>query len=292
MALTLGLVVGLIGANLWTRQTSAMASRLLQISIVGLGASMNLAVVWSVGIKSIEYTLIGIAITLGAGLWLGKKSGLSRNISLLIASGTAICGGSAIAAVACVLKPLEEETTAALATIFLLNAIGLLVFPPLGHFLGFTQHEFGLWAALAIHDTSSVVGAGAAYGETALNVATTVKLTRALWIVPMTLAIAWVISKLNKQIVPPPPKITFPWFIGGFLAMAAIATYVPAFAEPSIWISSAAKRLLVAALFLVGANLTRPALQAVGWRPLAVGATLWIGISVSVAAAITAGFVH
>ena len=109
MALTLGLVVGLSGANVWIRQTSAMASRLLQISIVGLGASMNLAVVWAVGIQSIEYTLIGITITLTAGLWLGKKSGLSRNISILVASGTAICGGSAIAAVACVLKPLEEE---------------------------------------------------------------------------------------------------------------------------------------------------------------------------------------
>ena len=166
------------------------------------------------------------------------------------------------------------------------------MFPPLGHFLEFTQHEFGLWAALAIHDTSSVVGAGAIYGETALKVATTVKLTRALWIVPMTLAIAWIISKRDKQPIPPPPKIKFPWFIGGFLAMAAIATYVPAFAEPSLWISSAAKRLLVAALFLVGANLSRPALQAVGWRPLAVGATLWIGISISVAAVIMAGLIQ
>ncbi len=292
LALVLGLSIGLAGANNWIRHTSQLASRLLQISIVGLGAGMNLAIVWSVGITSIEYTIISITLTLACGIWLGRKGKLSRNIALLIASGTAICGGSAIAAIACVIKPREEETTTALATVFLLNAVGLLLFPTLGHLIGFTQHQFGLWAALAIHDTSSVVGASAIYGETSLKVATTVKLVRALWIVPLTLIIAWGISKLNKQVMPPPPKIKFPWFIGGFLAMAALATYLPGFTETGVWIALIAKRLLVVALFLVGANLSRAALAAVGWRPLIVGTVLWIGVSISVAAGITAGWIH
>ncbi len=292
IALVLGLIIGLIGANNWIRQTSQLASQLLQISIVGLGAGMNLAVVWSVGIASIEYTIVSITLILAFGLWLGRTGKLSRNLTLLIASGTAICGGSAIAAIACVIKPREEETTTALATVFLLNAVGLLLFPTLGHLIGFTQHQFGLWAALAIHDTSSVVGASAIYGETALKVATTVKLVRALWIVPLTLIIAWSISKLNKQVMPPPPKIKFPWFIGGFLAMAALATYLPGFSETGAWIALIAKRLLVVALFLVGTNLTQPALAAVGWRPLIVGTVLWIGVSISVATGITAGWIH
>ena len=291
-ALIFGLAVGLAGLNSWTSKTTTYASKLLQISIVGLGAGMNLAVIWAVGLSSIGYTVIGITFTLALGWWLGRRQGLSRNLTLLISSGTAICGGSAIAAVACVLKPKEEEMTAALATVFLLNAVGLLVFPVLGHVFGFGQHEFGLWAALAIHDTSSVVGAGASYGDTALKVATTVKLTRALWIVPLTLAIAWTLARVNRQMVPPPPKVKFPWFIAGFLATAALATYLPAFADIAPYIATAAKRLLVVALFLVGANLSRPALRAVGWKPLAVGVTLWITVSIVVAGAIELGWIR
>jgi uncharacterized integral membrane protein (TIGR00698 family) len=291
-ALILGLMVGLAGLNQWTAKTTAFASRLLQISIVGLGAGMNLAVIWAVGLNSIGYTIAGIILTLSLGLWLGKRNGLSQNLALLISCGTAICGGSAIAAVACVLRPREEETTAALATVFLLNAVGLLLFPALGHAFGFSQHDFGMWAALAIHDTSSVVGAGATYGETALRTATTVKLTRAIWIVPLTLAIAWAMARSRKQMVPPPPRIKFPLFIAGFLATAALTTYWPAFAGIAPSISSGAKRLLVMALFLVGANLSRPALRAVGWKPLTVGITLWITISSLVAGAIKLGWIN
>ena len=291
-ALILGLALGMLGLNPWVAKTTAYASRLLQVSIVGLGAGMNLAVIWAVGISSLGYTLIGISFTLTLGLWLGRRHGLSRNLALLISSGTAICGGSAIAAVACVLKPKEEEMTAALATVFLLNAIGLLAFPALGHAFGFSQHDFGMWVALAIHDTSSVVGAGASYGENALKLATTVKLTRALWIVPLTLAIAWGVARVNKQMVPPPPKIKFPWFIAGFLATAALATYLPAFDYVAPYITAGAKRLLVMALFLVGTNLSWSALQSVGWKPLTVGVTLWITVSSLVAGAIKLGWIH
>ena len=291
-ALILGLAVGMAGLNQWAGKTTDYASRFLQLSIVGLGAGMNLAVIWTVGIHSLGYTVIGITFTFFFGWWLGRRHGLSRNLTLLISSGTAICGGSAIAAVACVLKPRDEETTAALATVFLLNAVGLLLFPALGHAFWFSQHDFGKWAALAIHDTSSVVGAGASYGESALKIATTVKLTRALWIVPLTLAIAWGVTRANKQMVSPPPKIKFPWFIAGFLAMAALATYLPSFADIALYISAGAKRLLVMALFLVGANLSRPALRAVGWKPLAVGTTLWITVSSVVDGAIKLGWIR
>lgn len=291
MALALGAALGLLGLNPWARLTEPLAGMLLQLAVIGLGAGMNLAVIWSVGVSGVGYTMVGIAVTFGLGLWLGRRAGLSRDLSLLLTSGTAICGGSAIAAVAGVLRPKPAETTVALATVFLLNAVALIVFPPLGHFAGLGQHAFGLWAALAIHDTSSVVGAATAYGPEALTVATTVKLTRALWIAPLALVIGWwVARRAGAQGVRGP--VTVPWFILGFLGAATLVTLVPTLAHAGQLVAVGAKRALVVTLFLIGANLTRGALALVGWRPLAVSVVLWLTVSAATLGAILAGWIR
>ena len=172
------------------------------------------------------------------------------------------------------------------------NALALVVFPALGHAMGFSQHQFGLWAALAIHDTSSVVGAGAAYGKEALEVATTVKLARALWIAPMALAIGWAVARAAGAAGRPAGKIAVPWFIFGFIAAAALVSFVPGLADYGHAVATGAKRALVVTLFLIGANLSKSALRAVGWRPLAVGVTLWACVSSATAGAILAGWIR
>jgi uncharacterized integral membrane protein (TIGR00698 family) len=251
---------------------------------------MNLAVIWKVGLGGVGYTVAGIAFTFALGLWLARRAALPRDLGLLITSGTAICGGSAIAAVAGVLRPRQEETTVALATVFMLNALALVTFPALGHALGFSQHQFGLWAALAIHDTSSVVGAGSAYGPEALAVATTVKLARALWIAPMALAIGWAVARGGAG--RPAGKVAVPWFIFGFIAAAALVSFVPGLADYGHTVAAVARRALVVTLFLIGANLSKSALRAVGWRPLAVGLALWVCVSTATAGAILAGWIR
>jgi len=291
MALLLGVLIGLVGANVHSGSTKPFATRLLQISVVGLGAGMNLNVIWAVGVTGIGYTIAGITFTFALGLWLGRRAGLPRDLAILLTSGTAICGGSAIAAVAGVLKPKQEETTVALATVFALNAIALILFPVLGHWINLSGHEFGLWAALAIHDTSSVVGAGAAYGKEALEVATTVKLARALWIAPMALAIGWTVTRGEKE-NQNGGRITIPWFILGFIAAAAVVSFVPEAVEYGQWVAAGAKRTLVVTLFLIGSNLSRSSLKAVGWRPLAVGVTLWVCVSLATIGAILGGWIQ
>jgi uncharacterized integral membrane protein (TIGR00698 family) len=291
-ALVLGVVLGLLGANAWSAVTKPLATRMLQGSVIGLGAGINLAVIWSVGVSGIGYTMAGIGFTFALGLWLGRRAGLPRDLSILLTSGTAICGGSAIAAVAGVLKPRPEETTVALATVFMLNAVALVLFPPLGHALGLGQHQFGLWAALAIHDTSSVVGAAAGYGEEALKVATTVKLARALWIAPLALAIGWAVRRFAHEEGKTAGRVAVPWFIFGFLAVAAVVSAVPSLAEPGRTVFAVAKRSLVVTLFLIGANLSRGALKVVGWRPLLVGVALWLGVSMATVGAILAGWIR
>lgn len=283
MALTAGLVFGLSVGNPWENTTSTWSRRLLQSSVVGLGFGMNLPVILQTGKDAFLYTAISISFTMLAGWLLGRLFRTPQRTSTLISFGTAICGGSAIAAMAPVIKAEGKETGVALATVFTLNSIALILFPPLGHLLGMGQQQFGLWSALAIHDTSSVVGAAAAYGGLALAIGTTVKLTRALWIMPSALLAAWLTKSEGKA--------RFPLFIIGFIAAAAIKTALPQF-EP-LWhpLNSIAKQSLVVTLFLIGSGLTREVLAKTGIKPLAQGVTLWIIVSVSSATAILLGWI-
>ncbi|QOX78108.1 putative sulfate exporter family transporter [Trichlorobacter lovleyi] len=283
LALTAGLVFGLAIGNPWKNTTSTWSRRLLQSSVVGLGFGMNLPVILQTGKDAFFYTAISISFTMLAGWLLGRLFKTPQRTSTLISFGTAICGGSAIAAMAPVIKAEGEETGVALATVFTLNSIALILFPPLGHLLGMGQRQFGLWSALAIHDTSSVVGAAAAYGGLALAIGTTVKLTRALWIMPSALLAAWFTKSEGKA--------RFPLFIIGFIAAAAIKTALPQF-EP-LWhpLNSVAKQSLVVTLFLIGSGLTREVLAKTGIKPLAQGITLWIIVSVTSATAILLGWI-
>jgi len=283
MALTAGLAFGLMIGNPWKNSTSIWSRRLLQASVIGLGFGMNLTVILKTGKDAFLYTAASISFTMLAGWLLGRLFKTPQNTSTLISFGTAICGGSAIAAMAPVIKAEAEETGVALATIFTLNSIALILFPPLGHLLGMGQQQFGLWSALAIHDTSSVVGATAAYGGLALAIGTTVKLTRALWIMPSALLAAWFTKSEGKA--------KFPLFIIGFLAAAAIKTTLPQFEQ--LWhpLNSIAKQSLVVTLFLIGSGLTREVLGKTGIKPLAQGITLWILVSVTSATAIILGWI-
>jgi len=285
IALVLGISLAMTLGNPFLEKTQKATSQLLAIAIVGLGCGMNLQTVARVGIEGIGYTITGIVLTLFLGFFLGKLFKVPRDTSLLISTGTAICGGSAIAAVASAIRPKNEEVTISLATVFCLNAIGLILFPPLGHWFGLDQNQFGLWSALAIHDTSSVVGSTLQYGELALKVGTTVKLARALWIVPLTILVAWKYSK-DK-----PGKMKKPWFILGFLGTATLMTYLPALNELGHGIEWVAKRLMVLTLFLIGANLNQKTLKAVGLRPLLMGLMLWGGVGTAVLLAIMVGII-
>ncbi len=284
IALTAGLAFGLVVGNPWKNATAVWSRRLLQASVVGLGFGMNLPELLKTGRDAFLYTAISISFTMLAGYLLGRLFKTPQRTSILISFGTAICGGSAIAAMAPVIKAEAEETGVALATIFTLNSVALIIFPPLGHMLGMGQQQFGLWAALAIHDTSSVVGASAAFGGLALAVGTTVKLTRTLWIMPSALVAAW-FSKSEG-------KARFPLFIVGFLAAAAIKTTLPQFEQFWHPLNSMAKQSLVVTLFLIGSGLTRDLLAKTGIRPLAQGITLWIVVSVTSAAAIISGLIR
>lgn len=283
MALTAGLVFGLAIGNPWKNSTSTWSRRLLQSSVVGLGFGINLPVILQTGKDAFLYTAISISFTMLAGWLLGRLFKTPQRTSTLISFGTAICGGSAIAAMAPVIKAEGEETGVALATIFTLNSIALILFPPLGHLLGMGQQQFGLWSALAIHDTSSVVGAAAAYGGLALAIGTTVKLTRALWIMPSALLAAWFTKSEGKA--------KFPLFIIGFIAAAAIKTALPQLEQFWHPLNSIAKQSLVVTLFLIGSGLTREVLAKTGIKPLAQGVTLWIIVSVTSATAILLGWI-
>jgi uncharacterized integral membrane protein (TIGR00698 family) len=259
----------------WTR-------RLLQWSVVGLGAGMDLRAVAKVGLHGLAYTLVGIATTLTLGAWLGRRLRLRPRSALLVSVGTAICGGSAIAAAAPVLEADSEETSVALATVFLLNGVALFLFPAIGHALHLSQTGFGLWAALAIHDTSSVVGAGLAFGPVALATATAVKLARALWIVPTTAALGWRSGRARARV---------PLFIVGFVAAAALGTFVAPARSIAPFVSGGARHALVASLFLVGAGLSRTALRKTGVRPLAHGLLLWLVVGSLSLVAVARGWI-
>ncbi len=246
----------------------------LQLGIIALGAGMNLGVVLRVGSTGLFVTASTIALAFIVGRLLAKLFHVEGNTGLLISMGTAICGGSAIAALASVIDPEEHETSVALGVVFVLNAIGLILFPFIGHLLDLSQPVFGRWAALAIHDTSSVVGAGLAYGSVALAIATTTKLARALWIATLTVVIAFTRRRGSSL-----STVRWPWFILGFIAMAALVTWVPATHTVAPDIVFVGHKLLVLALFLIGLSLSRRALARVGARPLLMGVVLWIIIA-------------
>ena len=250
---------------------------------------MNLDTVARVGLQGFGYTAVGITLALLLGHLLGRALSVPRTAALLTSAGTAICGGSAIAALAPVLQADEEDTSVALGTVFLLNAAALLIFPAIGHALHLGERSFGLWAALAIHDTSSVVGASAGYGPEALAVATTTKLARALWILPLTLGAGMLAARTRPGSA---PRAKRPWFILGFLAAAALVTYLPALRPAGLLLSELAKRSLVLTLFLLGLGLSRESLARVGLRPLLHGVLLWAGVGGGSLAAIRLGWIH
>jgi uncharacterized integral membrane protein (TIGR00698 family) len=271
LALAAGMAVGVSLGNPWAAHTGRASRLLLQAAVVGLGFGLALDTVWAVGRIGIGLTLLVVAGTLFLGLGLGRLLDVPKNTSTLVAVGTAICGGSAIAAIAPILRADDEEVGSALATVFTLNAAGLFLFPRLGALLDLPQVDFGYWAALAIHDTSSVVAAGSVYGATALGVATTVKLTRAAWIAP--LALVWAARSRSST------HTRLPWFIVGFLAAAVLRTVLPGL--DAVWsgIAGAARHLLVLVLFLIGSGMTRALLRSVGLRPFLQGVLLWLVIA-------------
>ncbi len=280
-ALIAGILFSLLLGNPWPQKSSDSSRKLLQLSVVGLGFGLSLGQVWQVGKSSMLYTIVGISLTLVVGLFLGRLFKIEKNTSALVSFGTAICGGSAIAAMSPVIKAKDDEAALALATVFTLNSVALLIFPFFGHLLHLSQHQFGVWAGLAIHDTSSVVGAAAAYGSTALATGTTVKLTRAIWIIPFVMGAAWMTRSEKKARVP--------LFIVGFIVAAAVRTLLPQFG--TVWggLAVVSKQTLVITLFLIGAGLTKEILKNVGIRPLAQGVSLWLLASGLTLAAILNG---
>jgi uncharacterized integral membrane protein (TIGR00698 family) len=283
MALVAGIIYGISAGNPWGKSTSVWSRRLLQASVVGLGFGMNLPILLRTGKEAFVYTAVSITFTMGVGMLLGKLLKIPERTSSLISFGSAICGGSAIAAMAPVIKAEAEEIGVALATVFTLNSVALIVFPPLGHLIGMTERQFGLWSALAIHDTSSVVGAAAAYGTLALAIGTTVKLTRALWIMPASLVASWVVKSDTRA--------KFPLFILGFILAAVAKTALPQM--EMIWtpLNSIARQSLVVTLFLVGSGLTRDVLSRTGVRPMAQGVILWVIVSTASSFAIMTGWI-
>jgi uncharacterized integral membrane protein (TIGR00698 family) len=252
--------------------------------VVALGFGMNLHEVLKAGRSGFIYTALGISFALLAGLTLGKLLQVRGNSSFLITTGTAICGGSAIATIGPILQAHEEEMAVSLGTIFILNSIALLIFPPIGNALRLSQSQFGLWAALAIHDTSSVVGAATKYGPQALVIGTTVKLARALWIVPLALATAAIKRGNSKDDAGGGKsglRIQFPWFIAFFVLAAVLNTYLPAFERPAKWLFTVGRLGLTATLFLIGSGISRATLKEVGWRPLLLGVLLWLGVGLA-----------
>lgn len=283
LALLLGAVVGLAVGNPYADRVGGWSKRLLQVCVVGLGFGIGLGEVVRVGADAAIYTAAGIALTLAAGWAIWRVVGGERTTATLVSAGTAICGGSAIAAMAPALDAKPHQTGVALATVFTLNAIGLLVFPLIGRALSMDEAHFGVWAALAIHDTSSVVGAASVYGERALEVATTVKLTRALWIVPMALLAGVLVRRKGRAGVP--------LFLLGFIAAAGLRSALPGLEDLWETLSMLARRLLVLTIFLIGAGLTREVLRRVGARPMVLGVALWVLVSAGSLAAIALGLI-
>ncbi|MGN6726966.1 MAG: YeiH family protein [Tepidisphaeraceae bacterium] len=288
-ALALGAVLAIALGNPFVRQSRAASRWLLQSCVVLLGFGMNLIVVLKAGKNGVVFAALTIVVTLLLGYLTGRLLRVRRGTSLLISAGTAICGGSAIAAVGSAVDADEGDMTVAMGVVFLLNGAALYLFPPIGHALGLSQHQFGVWAGIAIHDVSSVVGAASRYGMDALQTATAVKLSRALWIVPITLAIAFTAPKrprvagatfgFDAASQKTPRRIQIPWFIGFFLLASILRSEVPGIARIAPLLSHLATAGLTLTLFLVGAGLSTKTLRAVGVKALGQGVFLWLFIS-------------
>ncbi|WP_426493135.1 YeiH family protein [Hymenobacter sp. 102] len=272
VALALGLVLAQTVGNPFPAFTKKYTARLLQYSVIGLGFGMNAYSAVQAGRQGILFTVCSIFGTLLLGYVAGRWLKLGRHLTHLISCGTAICGGSAIAAVGPVVRAKDEEMSVALATVFVLNALALFLFPAIGHAFNLSQQQFGLWCAIAIHDTSSVVGAAAAYGKEALDIATTVKLARALWIIPVALGTA--LAFRQKDV-----KVKIPWFILGFIGAMLLNTYVPATHYVGPWLVQVARLGLTVTLFFIGAGLSLNAIKSVGAKPFGLGVLLWVVIS-------------
>lgn len=273
LALTAGILFGLSFAHPYISESRGVARILLQSSVVALGFGMNLQEVLKAGRSGFGYTALGISFALLTGLALGRALQVEGKCSFLISSGTAICGGSAIAAIAPIVEADEHEMAVSLGTVFILNSVALLIFPPIGSALHLSQAQFGLWAALAVHDTSSVVGAASKYGAQALVVGTTVKLARALWIAPLALATATI--KHHRS------RISFPWFILFFILAAVLNTYVGSVTHVSAQLFTVGRLGLTATLFLIGSGISRATLKEVGWRPMLQGVLLWLAVGLT-----------
>jgi len=284
VALCAGAFISLVFGNPVRKDTGSLAKKILQLSIVMLGFGLQIDVVVRVGLASIWITMVSISATMAVGYMLGKLFAVERDLSLLLSTGTAICGGSAIAAMSPAIGASETHTAVAMAIVFLLNGLGLVIFPSVGHMLNMSQNDFGLWSALAIHDTSSVVGAASIYGMQALAVGTTVKLTRALWILPLSFAGA----KLNKS----ENKAKFPWFLLFFLFAAITRSYLPDYINYFNIFALIGKKMMVFTLFLIGAGLTVGELKKIGIKPLFMSVILWVIVSVVSLYAILHGWAH
>lgn len=275
LALFAGLVFALIFPMPFPKFNKKGSKYLLQASVVGLGFGMNVVTALKSGSEGMMFTIVSVIGVMAFGILIGIWMHLNRKTAYLISSGTAICGGSAIAAVGPVLKADDHEMAVSLGVIFILNAIALFIFPPIGHYFGMTQAQFGTWAAIAIHDTSSVVGAGDAYGAVACQIATLIKCTRALWIIPLAFATMFIFRDKKGS------KVSIPWFIFLFVAAMVVNTYcgIPsAVSDTIVYIS---KKALVVTLFFIGAGLSVGMVKKVGIRPLLLAILLWIIIGVS-----------
>jgi uncharacterized integral membrane protein (TIGR00698 family) len=272
IALLIGITFSLLIGNPFIEKTRAATHRLLQGSVIGLGFGMNAAVALEVGSRGLVFTMAGIFLTFALGYLIARMLKVDKTTGYLISTGTAICGGSAIAAVAPAIGAKSENTSVALGVVFILNSVALLIFPIIGHQLHLSQAQFGLWSAIAIHDTSSVVGAASQYGKEALQAATTIKLTRALWIIPVTLLSAVAFKSEAKG-------IKIPYFIFAFFAAMIVNTYVTSGSSVFHIVYLIAKQGLVVTLFLIGANLSRATLKSVGFKPFVMGIALWIIVS-------------
>lgn len=274
IALLCGLIFAFVFPNPCPKFNKKTSKYLLQVSVVCLGFNMNLQQSLKSGYEGMMFTVVSVVGVMALGVLLGYWLHLNRKTAYLVASGTAICGGSAIAAVGPVVRANENEMAVSLGVIFILNSVALFVFPPIGHLLEMSQEQFGTWAAIAIHDTSSVVGAGEVFGEQALQTATLIKLTRALWIIPLALVTMFIFRDKSS-------KISIPWFIFIFVLAMVVNTYVPLpqwFVDTMVWI---ARRGMVVTLFLIGASLSFASVKAVGIKPLFQAVVLWIVISIT-----------
>lgn len=280
VALFAGIVLALFVGNPYGALSKKVSKYLLQAAVVGLGFGMNLHESLAAGKDGIIFTIVSVTGVMVIGYSIGRMMGILPKLSYLISAGTAICGGSAIAAVSPVVKADDNETSISLAVIFTLNAIALFIFPPIGEMLGLTQNQFGLWAAIAIHDTSSVVGAASIYGEEALKVATTVKLTRALWIIPLSIVSIFIFARQSRNQEGEKTKINIPWFIFLFILAMVISTYISLPEGLLEVIKVASHKALSVTLFLIGCGLSVASIKKVGFKPVLLGVILWIIISV------------